>query len=181
MRKKNINQIISYKDIKPGDKVIVAGELDIKDIRLGTGSSILGSSAIATVKAPKEGGHDTSWAILETDTVTLLERDVQIEIPANAQVVYWQNDGGEDYYARKLDDGKWQDSEQAGRHSADGLIGDILEGEFGEYKVDSFEVIKYQKPKYASGGIVHGMSFSPTTLGRLAAMHGTRPTMSVVR
>lgn len=184
MRKTNINQVISYKDIKPGDKVSVTGILEVKDIRIASDSPRLGKSAIATVAAPIDSSYDTSWAILESDKVTLLERDVEIEIPANAAFVYWQDTDDEDYYARKLANGKWQDSEMDEHHSADILIEDILEGEYGEYKLGSFEVIKHDKPKYASGGLVSGAHFNPlhtlspgviSTIQRQAAQRVTLP------
>lgn len=155
MRKTDINQVISYKDVKAGDKISVTGVLEVKSARLVSDSPKLGNAAIVDIPAPgaSNPAERSTYAVLESDTVTLLERDVELSIPDDALIVIWQDTDDCDYYARKLDDGRWRDSYNQEHDSAEDLVEAILDD---DYQVDSFEVIKREKPKYAQGGYVYG-------------------------
>lgn len=169
MRKTNLNTPIKRADLKSGDKIRIVREVTLKDVRQTT----LGNNVKAAIITTDQGAESVTLAITEAETVTLLERDVKIDIPKSAVIVYWQEDG-EDYYARYDSDRQsWIEDDGEEYETTEDLAERIEE----YIKEDTFEVLKrrplFSEGGFAQGGVVpgrshHGLGFDPGTINALA-------------
>lgn len=150
MRKTNLNTPIKRADLKSGDKIRIVREVTVKDAREATLSGSV-HATIVTTDVPQGAVGETLALTLKED-ITLLERDVKVEIPASAVIVHWQDSDGEDYYARYDSDRKvWIEDDMDEYESTEKLVEYIEK----YLKEGTFEVLK-RRPLFAEGGIVQG-------------------------
>lgn len=159
MRKTNLNKIIHRSEVKPGDKIRIVREVVVDSAReTNLGRGYADSIVVSTKKSISDMAE--SLALTSKEEVTLLERDERdLVIPEDALFVYWQDDEGDDYYARR-DGDKWIEDD-GDEHDTDEDLVDSIEA-YGE--VDTFQVLK-SKPKPATGGVVQGLPYPGISLG----------------
>ena len=161
MRETNINNPIDRTDVKVGDKIRVSREVVVTAVRE---TQIYDRAKGKHKNITVVNTATDTLALGETETVTLLERDKpsEIVIPTSATHVFWQDEDGYDYYARRDSvSEEWVTSEgPEDTYTTEALIKEIEDefGEFDVYKPGSFQVLKH---KYAAGGYVG----TPISLG----------------
>lgn len=138
---------ISNKEIQPGDTIIVSRKLQVGNVRDYSGAS---TKAVLVNGVGEHGTSGVTILVFEDDSVELIERKPEIPNPETALFIWWQDDAGMDYYARKDDGGRWITDSGESYPSIDELIKDIAVGEFRSYKQGSLQVIK-RKHNLASG------------------------------
>ncbi|AXC37882.1 hypothetical protein SEA_JACKO_22 [Microbacterium phage Jacko] len=144
---------ISNKDIRPGDTITVSRKLKVSSVRDYGGSSA--KNAVVVSGVGENGTSGVTILVAEYENVELIDRKIEIPNPETALFVWWQDEVGNDYYARKADKGNWVTDSGASYTSTHDLIEDITEGGYHDYKQGSLQVIK-RNPSLASGGYVHG-------------------------
>lgn len=159
MRKTNLNKLIHRSEVKPGDKIRIVREVVVDSAReTNLGRGYADSVVISTKHSISDIAE--SLALTSKEEVTLLERDERdLVIPEDALFVYWQDDEGDDYYARR-DGDKWIEDDGDEHDTDEDLVESIKT--YGE--VDTFQVLK-SKPKLATGGIVQGLPYPGISLG----------------
>lgn len=149
MRKTNLNTPIKRADLKSGDKIRIVREVTVKQVRPAKLSGGV-DATIVTTDVP-EGAVAETLALTQKEGVTLLERDIKVEIPNSAVIVYWREEDG-DYYAR-------YDSVRRSWIEDDGEEYETTEDlaqRIEEYiQEGTFEVLK-RRPLFAEGGLVGG-------------------------
>lgn len=172
MRKTNMSVPITRTEVKPGDKIRVVREVTVKTARPAKLSGGV-DATIVTTDVP-EGAVGETLALTPKETVILLERDIKVEIPKSAVVIYWQDRDGDDVYARyDADRQAWVDSDGDEYESTEKLA-QYIERYIEE---GTFEVLK-RRPLFSEGGLVqgyavpgrsyHGLGFDPGTMSALA-------------
>lgn len=149
MRKTNLDHAILRYDVKSGDRIRIIREVTVKDARSATLSGGI-AATIVTTDVP-EGAVGETLALTSKERVTLLERDVKVDIPKSAVIIYWQEDG-EDYYARYDSDRQsWIEDDGEEYETTEDLAKRIE-----EYIQDgTFEVLK-RRSLFSEGGLVGG-------------------------
>lgn len=160
MRKKNINKVITPDEIKVGDKITISREVTVAKVR----PSNFGRLGKGVVVTTDQGVDSQTVSVTDFETATLLERDESLDLKG-AKVVTWKTDDDEQFFAIKIEDEDgWLTSDDDTYSGDDALERDILTSAFGggTYISGSFEVL-FPKPKFATGGLVGGISgpFSP--------------------
>lgn len=163
MRKTNLNTPIKRADVKVGDKIRITREVTVKDVREANLSGGI-AATIVTTNVP-EGAVGETLALTQKEEVTLLERDPKIDIPKSAVVVYWQEDDGDDYYARYDSDRQvWIEDDGEEYETTEELAERIEEC----IKEGTFEILK-RRLLFAEGGLVGGdVQLGARSLGELS-------------
>lgn len=165
MRDTTLNKPIPRSDIKVGDKIRISREVEVKKVRH---TSIYGGLRNQSKPVTIVDTDGDTVAISDTEGVTLLERDREsVKIPDSAQFVYWQDRDGEDYYARYDTDREVWIEDDMDEYTTEKLIPYIEH----YLKEGTFQVLKH---KYASGGVVGGLSGGGYTSGANPLLPGVR-------
>lgn len=166
---------ISNKDIQPGDTIIVSRKLKVKGVRDYGGASIKNAVVVNGVGEGSTSG--VTILIAEDEGVELIDREIEIPDPETALFVWWQDSLGNDYYARKTDEGGWIADSGEEYSSTHDLIDDIADGGYSNYKQGSLQVIKRKAPE-ASPGHVSGVDLG--ALSRSILQKATLQKVNVV-
>ena len=152
MRETNLSKPISRTEVKVGDKIRVSREVVVTGVHE---TSIYDQASRKRKNITVVNTATDTLALSETEAVTLLERDKpsEIVIPTSATHVFWQDEDGYDYYARRDSvSEEWVTSGGPNEtYTTEALINEIDDpaGDFDVYKPGSFQVLKH---KYAAGG-----------------------------
>lgn len=145
MRETNLNQPINRTEVKVGDKIRVSREITVTSVRETTIHEGVGKprQPITIV-----GTANDSIGLTKSEAVTLLERDREaVKIPTTAEFIYWQDEGGDDYYARHDAEADEWVEDDGDTYTTEKLVAYIEH----DLKPGSFQVLKHKRG-FASGG-----------------------------